>query len=119
VTVPSPRLLKALGYLGGVMKDPYIDADEKVFLKNGARWLNEQAKEDFGQAYYLLEPAQRQKVLRTVSDLTWGDNWLWNLFSYLFEALLCDPVYGANTHEAGWHWLNYEPGYPRPKAPFI
>jgi hypothetical protein len=117
--VPSPRMLKALDYLGGVMKDPYVGEDEKTFLKNGARWLNEQAKEDFGKAYYLLEAAQRQKVLRFVSDLTWGDNWLWTLFSYLFESLLCDPVYGANTHEAGWHWLDYEPGYPRPKAPFI
>ena len=118
-TVPSPRLLKALDYLAGVMKDPYVDEDEKAFLKNGARWLNEQAKEEFGSAYYLLDASQRQRVLHTVAGLTWGDNWLWNLFSYLFEALLCDPVYGANTHEAGWHWLDYEPGYPRPKAPFI
>jgi gluconate 2-dehydrogenase gamma chain len=117
--IPSPHLLKALDYLGGVLKDPYVDDDEKAFLKNGAGWLNEQAREDFGKAYYHLDEGQRQTVLRTVSEKTWGENWLWSVFAYLFEALLCDPVYGANTHEAGWHWLGFVPGYPRPEKPFI
>jgi len=117
--VPSPHFLNALDYLGGVMRDPYVDDDEKAFLKNGAGWLNEQARSDFGKAYYHLDDAARQRLLRTVSETTWGGNWLWSVFSYLFEALLCDPVYGANTDEAGWHWLAFIPGYPRPSKPFI
>lgn len=116
-TVPSPHFLKALDYLGGVFDDPYVDVDEKRFLINGAVWLNEQARETYDKPYYLLDDAQRQHLLKEVSEMRWGDNWLWNLFSYLFEALLCDPVYGANTYEAGWHWLGHEPGYPRPKRP--
>ncbi|UFS61326.1 gluconate 2-dehydrogenase subunit 3 family protein [Sulfurimonas sp. HSL-3221] len=116
---PSPRLLKAIDYLGGVMRDPYVDDDDKRFLTNGARWLNEQARKDYGYAYYRLPPEQRQQVLQKASGLVWGDNWLWSVLSYLFEALLSDPVYGANTHEAGWRWLRYEPGYPRPKTPLI
>ena len=33
---------------------------------------------------------------------------------YIFEALLSDPVYGANVNEAGWNWLGYAAGLPRP-----
>jgi len=117
--VPSPHLLKALEYFAGVMRDPYVDAEDKRFLVNGAAWLNEQAEKDFGRAYYRLPPEQRQRVLRTAADFTWGGNWLWNILSYLFEALLCDPVYGANTQEAGWHWLGHVPGYPRPEHALI
>jgi len=117
--VPSPRMLNAVDYLDGVLRDPYVDDDTKTFLTRGARWLNERARKDFGKAYYLLAPEQRQKVLQAIAAETWGDNWLWNVLSFLFEALLCDPVYGANTHEAGWHWLGHEPGYPRPKVPLI
>jgi len=117
--VPSPHLLKAIDYLGGVLADPYIDEASKRFITNGAGWLNDQAKEEYGKPYYSLDSEKRQTVLRSVSDTTWGGNWLWTLFSYLFEALLSDPVYGANTHEAGWHWLNFIPGYPRPKRAII
>ena len=117
--VPFPQLLQALEYLGGVMNDPYVERETKVFLADGAQWLNEEAQAACGRMYYHLTAEQRQQVLQTVSEEGWGDNWLWRIVSYLFEALLGDPVYGINTHEAGWHWLGHEPGYPRPKAPFI
>ena len=117
--VPSPHFLSALDYLGGVFRDPYVDDDEKTFLKNGAGWLNVQARSDFGKAYYRLDDAERQRVLRSVSETAWGEEWLWTVLSYLFEALLCDPVYGANTEAAGWHWLGFVPGYPRPEKPII
>lgn len=115
---PSPRMLNALGYLNGVMNDPLVDEDEKHFIEKGAGWLNEQSNDDFGKTYYHLEKTQREKVLDSALETTWGDNWVWIIYAYLFEALLCDPVYGANTHEAGWHWLGHDPGYPRPAVPF-
>jgi len=118
-TAPSPQLIKAIDYLAGVLNDPYVDDDTKRFLSDGARWLNERTGEDFGSAYYRLTPAQREEILQWLSGTPWGESWLWSLVSYLFEALLCDPVYGANTHEAGWRWLGHEPGYPRPKAALI
>lgn len=116
---PSAELLHALDYLGGVLRDPMIDDDEKRFIENGARWLNESAEKEFDRPYYRLNPEQRQQVLERIADRSWGDNWIWTIFSYFFEALLGDPVYGINTHQSGWHWLHHEPGYPRPKAPFI
>lgn len=117
--IPSPHYLHAVDYLGGVLQDPYVDEDTKVFIRNGALWLNESAEERYGKPYYALDDDERQNVLQEVAQITWGDNWLWTMFSYLFEALLCDPVYGANTNEAGWQWLGHVPGYPRPKEPII
>jgi gluconate 2-dehydrogenase gamma chain len=118
-SAPSTQLLHSIDYLGGVMKDPYVDEDTKRFILGGAGWLDEASQKAYGKPYYRLEPDRRQHVLNDIVGKTWGDNWLWTLFSYLFESLLCDPVYGANTHEAGWHWLDFTPGYPRPKAPVV
>ena len=117
--IPSPAHLHALEYLGGVMNDPYIDKNDKVFIMNGAKWLNESSAETYAKPYYRLSVKQRQALLKEISRETWGDNWLWTVMSYLFESMLCDPVYGANIDQSGWRWLNYEPGFPRPKKVLI
>ena len=117
--IPSPAHLNALGYLAGVLNDPYLAAAEKRFLEKGAKWLNESADGSYGRPYYRLDARRRQALLLTISRETWGDNWLWTVMSYLFESMLCDPVYGANTDRSGWKWLKYEPGYPRPKKALI
>jgi len=115
--IPSPRMLHVLDYLGGVFDDPWVSDDDKAFLKNGARWLDESAEEAFGKPYFRLGGIERRKVLNDVSKSPWGENWLWTVFNYFFEALLGDPVYGINTREAGWRWLGHVPGYPRPREP--
>ncbi len=117
--IPSPAHLNALGYLAGVLNDPYLAADEKRFLEKGAEWLNESAEDSYGRPYYRLDAGRRQALLEKVSHETWGGNWLWTVMSYLFESMLCDPVYGANTDRSGWKWLKHEPGYPRPKKALI
>ena len=117
--IPSPAHLHALQYLGGVMNDPYVDKNDKMFIMNGAKWLNESAVETHAKPYYRLGEKQRQALLKEISRETWGDNWLWTVMAYLFESMLCDPVYGANIDRSGWRWLNYEPGFPRPKKALI
>lgn len=117
-TVPSAARLNALNYLGGVLDDPYVEETDKAFINNGATWLNEAAQTQFGKTYYHLNQSQRQDLLSHVTDTIWGDNWLWTIMAYLFEAMLGDPVYGANTGQAGWSWLKLEPGYPRPQQPY-
>lgn len=117
-SAPAAARLNALDYLGGVLDDPYMEDEAKAFIKNGSAWLNEAAQAQHGKAYYLLAEAQRQALLGDVADTTWGDNWLWTILAYLLEALLGDPVYGANTHGAGWAWLHLEPGFPRPQRPY-
>ena len=113
--VPTLLQLNSIGFLKGSMLDDRIDQDEKNFIVNGVEWLHEESMEMYGKKYYQLLPAQRQAVLRSVSEYTWGDGWLYTLMSYIFESMLCDPVYGANIDGAGWKWLEHEPGYPRPE----
>jgi len=36
------------------------------------------------------------------------------MLTLIFEALLLDPIYGVNTNNIGWNWLNHDPGVPRP-----
>jgi gluconate 2-dehydrogenase gamma chain len=112
---PSLEQINALGYLRGVMHDPYIEKSEKRFIINGAAWLNEESGKRYHKTFTALRPNERQTLLKHVALTRWGDNWLYTLISYLFEAMLSDPVYGGNRQGSGWKWLGHEPGYPRPK----
>ena len=38
------------------------------------------------------------------------------VLSYILEALATDPIYGGNTNEIGWDWLEHQPGMPRPST---
>jgi len=113
--VPGIKQLNTIGYFHGVLNDKRIDDSQKKFIKNGVAWINEESQTMFKRQYYSLSAKQREKVLKTVSQARWGDNWLWTLMDYMFESMFCDPVYGANTRQSGWKWLEYVPGRPRPK----
>jgi gluconate 2-dehydrogenase gamma chain len=112
---PSLEQTNAVGYLHGVMHDPYVEKTEKRFIINGAVWLNEESGKRYQKTFTALRPEERQELLRSISSKRWGDNWLYTLMGYLFEAMLSDPIYGGNMLESGWKWLGHEPGYPRPK----
>ncbi len=114
-TIPGAKQLNSIGYLHGVMRDERVDEDTKEFITNGAIWLDEESETMFKKSYHLLSLSQRQKVLDEIMEYNWGDSWLYTVMSYLFESMFCDPVYGANTDMSGWRWLEYEPGFPRPK----
>ncbi len=104
--------INAIAYFAGVLEDPYISEDEKRFLRDGFTWLNESAN----ATYIQLPTHKRQKVLTTFSQTRRGENWLYAILGYFFEAMLCDPVYGANIDKAGWEYLGHKSGYPRPKG---
>lgn len=112
---PSLAQINAVGYLHGVMHDAYIDTAEKRFIISGATWLNDESQEQYQKAFMALLPKERQALLKKVALTRWGDNWLYTLMGYLFEAMLSDPLYGANRKRSGWRWLEHEPGYPRPQ----
>ncbi len=111
---PGARAINATGYLMGVLEDDYIAKGQRNYLLKGAVWLNEASRSRYGNSFYALHAQQKETVIKEISQKSWGDNWLWQVMSYLFEAMLCDPVYGANENKAGWDWLGHEPGYPRP-----
>ena len=113
---PGAADINALDYLRGVLDGPALDDDEKAFLVDGVGWLEDIAREQTGADFGALDAAQREDVLRRVERSSAGETWLANVLLYIFEALLCDPVYGGNPDGVGWAWLQHQPGFPRPPA---
>ncbi|MFM1892669.1 MAG: hypothetical protein RLZ44_1746 [Pseudomonadota bacterium] len=111
---PGARELKALAYLQWVVADQGLDPEERAFVLQGADWLDGIARETDEGGFLDLDQAGREAVLRRVAQSPAGENWLSTLLLYIFEALLADPVYGANPDGIGWRWLGHQPGFPRP-----
>jgi len=102
-----------------VLHHSRITEDEKLFLKNGVKWLHEKALELHKNNYLQLSSSKRQEVLRAFSQTQWGERWMYKMMNYIFEAMLGDPIYGANCDKAGWKWLAFKGGEPRAKEAFL
>jgi gluconate 2-dehydrogenase gamma chain len=113
-TAPGAREINALAYLRSVVRDSSLEAEHRSFVLRGADWVAEQALTLEQTSFVELDEAQREHVLRQVAATGPGENWLSTLLTYLFEALLTDPVYGGNPEGIGWKWLGHTPGFPRP-----
>ena len=106
-------------YMHIVFHHSRISKSDKIFLKNGVKWLNEEAIKMHKNSYVKLSAVKRQEVLRSIAKAEWGESFLYNIMSYMFEAMLGDPIYGGNNKEAGWRWLAFSGGEPRPKKAFL
>jgi gluconate 2-dehydrogenase gamma chain len=115
---------KALGtnsfaYLTLILHHSRVSDADKAFIRNGVQWLNEEAVKQYKRIYAKLSPQERQNILQIISKEKWGKNWMHTMLLYIFEATLGDPIYGANKKEAGWKWLHFTAGLPRPKVPLL
>lgn len=117
--VPTLEQMNAAAYLETVLHHSKISESRKRFIKNGAQRLNEEALLSYQKPYVHLLAEQRQAVLRDVAKTRWGENWIHAILTYMFEAMLGDPVYGGNVGETGWKWLEHTPGLPRPTKAFV
>jgi hypothetical protein len=106
-------------YMHIILNHSRISEEDKTFIKNGVKWLNEEAIQLHKKSYTKLVPKERQEVLNAVVKTEWGENFVYNMMSYMFEAMLGDPIYGGNNNEVGWKWLAFEGGRPRPKKAFL
>ena len=111
---PGALDIHANAYLFWAIQTPDFDSEERQFILDGAMQLNAFSLEQQQKRFNELDQKQRQAVLQTLADTSVGDRWLGALLTYILEALLCDPVYGGNPNEIGWHWLEHTPGFPRP-----
>lgn len=102
-----------------ILKHSRVTDEDKEFLKNGVKWLNEEAEELYKTEYVKLSSTQRQNTLKSISKVRWGENWIDTVLTYMMEAMMSDPVYGVNRNEAGQKWVNHVQGYPRPKEPLL
>jgi gluconate 2-dehydrogenase gamma chain len=118
--VPSSDLINGTFYLNTIiLNHTCISVETKIYIRDGIKWLNEEAIKKYKKVYAKLPSSKREKVLRHIVDTTWGESWLDTIMTYFLEAVLGDPVYGVNGGQKGWKWLNHETGYPRPKKAFL
>ena len=109
----------AYAYVSVVFKHSRIRAQQKQFLRNGSKWLNEEAVKIYGEVYTKITSSQRQKVLQSIAQESWGDAWIRLVLKFILEATLGDPIYGINKGEFGWKWLHHSSGLPRPKEVYL
>jgi len=106
-------------YISIILHHSRITKEDKTFLKNGVKWLNEEAVSLYKKTYISLSKTQREATLQSIATTEWGSAWIEVMMHYIFEAMLGDPIYGGNNREAGWKWLNFEGGKPRPKKVYL
>ena len=106
--------LNVMGYFKALLADRRIDIEERDFLIKATQWLNDSAHDEFNKDFVELDENERQTVLKNISMLRWGDNWLYKVMGYYFEVVFSDPIYGGNIEGRGWKWLDFHPGFPRP-----
>lgn len=113
---PDAKTINATAYLKSITEWPGVDDSDKQFILNGIGWLDGVSIKSYNKPFRELSNKQRETVLRLVENSQAGENWLSLVLLYLMEALLTDPVYGANTNGVGWKWLEHQPGFPHPSA---
>lgn len=109
----------AFAYLTLILNHSLVTQEDKQFLRNGTRWLNEEAVDIYKKVYTKLNKNQRQNVLKTIAKEPWGESWIKTVLTYIMEATLGDPIYGINKKESGWKWLKHTSGLPRPKKALL
>jgi len=112
---PSILDINAYPYFLWVLADERKNSESKKYLVDGIDWTNETANETYGKSFVDLSEKETKQLVKIISETSWGKNWLSMLLTLIFEALSLDPIYGANTNEIGWQWLDQFVGTPRPK----
>ena len=111
---PGAKQINALNYLRQVFDDPKMDPANKQLIRDGAGNLQRFTLNAAKKPFHRLNSIQKEKVLRDFEKTPEGRRFLGKMMEYLIEALLGSPVYGGNTNQIGWKWLNHNPGFPLP-----
>lgn len=112
---PSAKSINAYLYLEFAMTDQKnIDDGDPEFIAKGIGWLEDLSSQSLGEKFLKLPSDKQASLLEKIATSSAGENWLSLLMYYITEALLLDPIYGGNTEQAGWAWLEHQAGFPRP-----
>ena len=118
-SAPSFKEINSRAYLSLILTHSRVDEDAKKYIINGATWLEEEAKTLYAKSYIFLSSDERQKTLQSAATYKWGDAWIYEMLTFIYESVLGDPIYGINKESSGWNWLNHVSGLPRPKEPLL
>lgn len=113
-TAPGAKEVNSQAYLYAVLSDADRDDEDRQLVKNGLIELQDICWKKYKNLFIELTHTQRETALRTLEKTPDGRPWLMTILGYVFEALLVDPIYGGNSNEIGWKWLEHQAGLPRP-----
>ena len=111
---PSADDINSFGYIIWVLSDNYRKKEDNEYIIEGINWADETAQDIYFDSYVNLDHNQREALVEQFVELDWGKNWMSVMVTLVLESLLLDPIYGGNTDEKGWEWLDHVPGIPRP-----
>lgn len=114
--IPGAGDIGATVYLHKTIENPDADGEDKDFIFRGIGWLDGLTQEHHKKTFVQLSAVQQEEVIQLIVKSRAGRNWVSMLLTYTLEALLADPVYGGNKNQAGWKWLQHQPGYPAPSV---
>lgn len=101
-------------YLKLILNHSRVTHGDKMFIRNGVQWLNEEAVSMYKKSYNSLDAVKRDAVLKKISSERWGESWIKTMLSYIMEAMFSDKLYGVNPNESGQKWLGFSNGLPAP-----
>lgn len=113
-TAPGAKEVNSQAYLYAVLSDASRDDEDRQLVKDGLIELQDICWKQHKKLFLELDQTQREATLRKFEKTPNGTPWIMTVLGYIFEALLVDPVYGGNTNEIGWQWLEHQAGLPRP-----
>jgi hypothetical protein len=101
-------------YVLWVLADSRLDPDENQYIIKGLKWVNETSQEEKNKQFLKLSKKEQVKLIHIISKTGWGESWLSVMLTFIFEAMISDPIYGFNENEVGRKWLEHYAGHPRP-----
>ena len=111
---PSAAEMNAHQFFVWSLSDEHLPTSEKDYFIGKSIQLFDLCKEQMNKPFYdLIEMEQENFILKNISE-GWFESYLSRMITVIFEATLLDPIYGGNTNETGWDWLEHTPGAPRP-----
>ena len=116
---PSIKEINAFPYLLWYLQDELIEKFERDFYVRGTDWVEQESLSLFNVSFLELSPIVQSKLIEILANKKRTKQWLSKLLTYIFEALLADPIYGGNLDKVGWEWLNHDPGSPRSEGELI
>lgn len=110
---PGCADIHAFEYITWVQTDEGAFEKNKSILTEGIGELDSLSKKIIEKEFAQGNADEQSQIIATFIETENGNEWCSVVITYILEALLLDPIYGANTHEAGWKWLQHTPGLPR------
>ena len=111
---PGAKEIQATTYLFNVVHLQPTEQAEIEFIYKGVGWLNGYSQSQLTKNFTELTTQEKEKLLRGISQSQAGENWLNTLLGYILEATLTPPIYGGNSNQIGWKWLEHQGGFPLP-----